>query len=175
MTLSAYQNLPALPPVGDVWQDIRAPVARQWLEGMPPRSLEGRSRCRGGRVGSRFSPAIKPTPPGRNVDISSLIGSSLGKPQRSRVTLIRMSTAVFTSTSKRRCGARDYDRCGQRAAESLNNQNCSITIGYPDRHERRLRDDAAAARAAGRRLSRFDRRRGSRFSDSQRRIPSAVN
>ena len=75
MTLSAYQNLPALPPVGDVWQGIRAPVARQWLEGMPPWPLEGRRGCRGGLIGSRFSPAIKPTPPGRNVDISSLIGS----------------------------------------------------------------------------------------------------
>ena len=43
-----------------------------------------------------------------------------------------MSTAVFTSTSRRRSGARDYDRCGERAAEFLNNQNCSITIGNPD-------------------------------------------
>ena len=42
-----------------------------------------------------------------------------------------MSTGVSTSASRRRSGARDYDRCGERAAGCLNNQNCSITIGKP--------------------------------------------
>ena len=94
MTLSAYQNLPALPPVGDVWQGIRAPVARQWLEGMPPWPLEGRRGCRGGLIGLRFSPAIKPTPPSRNVDISSLIGTcTLGKTVK--ITHLRLQHVIL--------------------------------------------------------------------------------
>ena len=61
-----------------------------------------------------------------------------------------MSTGVSTSASRRRSGARDYDRCGERAARLLNNQNCSITIGKPSTaRKRQLTAEAKAQRSLG--------------------------
>ena len=82
----------------------------------------------------------------RNSDAKATRCTTVTLPASGRCVMnTSMSTAVFTSTSRRRSGERDYAPCGQRVEGFLNDQNCSIAIGHP----RCARLWVEAGRAAG--------------------------
>ena len=60
-----------------------------------------------------------------------LIAASRSSRNSSGTAMAATSAAVFTSTSRRRRGARNYDRCGSRAAGLLDNQNIPLLSGKP--------------------------------------------